>query len=317
MRIEQLIYLADIAQTGSISTTAQRVFLSQQAVSESIRSLERELGCKLLNRSKTGVTLTPKGQITAEHAAAMITQYHAMLSALSNEEDTTEFTGQILVTSSPMVTASIMPGVQHYMEKYHPAITLQMQNVFNDLVIKNVVEHKTELGFCYYTTMETAQLDALRARYPTLTIRKLYSNQIVHCVRKDSSYLSQKNAALPIIPEEKSIVIYFSADYTTGEKLFAQQLEKTAFHYDSFLVSDDIALIRDLVLRYDAICAMPELTYRMFFNSREYTAIPFPDNISDDLYCVYDADCYEPHFDIVISAVEREIRHILQKRLEY
>lgn len=317
MRIEQLIYLADIAQTGSISTTAQRVFLSQQAVSESIRSLERELGCKLLNRSKTGVTLTPKGQITAEYASTMITQYHALLSALSNEEEASDFAGQILVTSSPMVTASIMPGVQRYMEKYYPAITLQTQNVFNDLVIKNVVEHKIDLGFCYYTSMETTQLDALHVQYPTLTIQKLYSNQIVYCVRKDSSYLSLKNAASPIMPEEKGLAIYFSADYTSVEKQFVQQLEKTAFHYDSFLVSDDITLIRDLVLRYDAICAMPELSYRMFFNSREYTAIPFPDNISDDLYCVYDADCYESHFDIVISAVEREIRHILQKRLEY
>ena len=61
MRTEQLIYLIDIAKTGSINNTAQRLFTSQQSISESIKKLENELGCTILNRSKTGVTLTEDG----------------------------------------------------------------------------------------------------------------------------------------------------------------------------------------------------------------------------------------------------------------
>ena len=44
MRLEQLKCLVDIAQTGSITGTAQRMYATQQAVSKSIKQLEKELG---------------------------------------------------------------------------------------------------------------------------------------------------------------------------------------------------------------------------------------------------------------------------------
>ena len=55
MRIEKLKCLLDIAQTGSISATAQRLYISQQAVSKNIKHLEQELGVEVLVRTKTGV----------------------------------------------------------------------------------------------------------------------------------------------------------------------------------------------------------------------------------------------------------------------
>lgn len=53
MRTEQLQYLMDILKTGSINKTAQHFFISQQAVSNSLKQLENELGCTLLNRTAT------------------------------------------------------------------------------------------------------------------------------------------------------------------------------------------------------------------------------------------------------------------------
>ena len=120
MRIEQLIYLADIAQTGSITTTAQRVFLSQQAVSESIRNLEKELGYQLLNRSKTGVRLTQRGQLVTEYAQDIVQKYHDMISELATVVDTSSFVGNLTIASSPMVSKTLIPGVQEYLGKYHP-----------------------------------------------------------------------------------------------------------------------------------------------------------------------------------------------------
>ena len=55
MNIDQLRYFADLAKTNSITNTAKRMFISQQALSESIKRLENEVGCTLVNRSKTGV----------------------------------------------------------------------------------------------------------------------------------------------------------------------------------------------------------------------------------------------------------------------
>ncbi|MBQ1188217.1 MAG: LysR family transcriptional regulator, partial [Peptococcaceae bacterium] len=54
MNIDQLKYLVDLAKTSSMNTTAKRMFISQQAISESMKRLEKELDCTLLTRSKTG-----------------------------------------------------------------------------------------------------------------------------------------------------------------------------------------------------------------------------------------------------------------------
>ena len=72
MRLEQLKCLVDIAQTGSISSTAQRLYVTQQAVSKSIKQLEQELGIEILIRTNMGVRLTPIGQKVMEFARRVL-----------------------------------------------------------------------------------------------------------------------------------------------------------------------------------------------------------------------------------------------------
>lgn len=52
----------NVAETGSISKTAEKLFITQPSVSYSIRSLENELNVKLFNRTAKGVELTPEGK---------------------------------------------------------------------------------------------------------------------------------------------------------------------------------------------------------------------------------------------------------------
>lgn len=68
MQINQLEYLVDLSKTYSITNTAKRFYITQQAVSNSIKSLELELGVQLLNRSKKGVTFTPEGNLVLKYA---------------------------------------------------------------------------------------------------------------------------------------------------------------------------------------------------------------------------------------------------------
>ena len=62
MRIEQLLYLSEIAKTHSISIAANNLFVSQPAISTAIKKLEEELDVTLFSRSKNGVFLTPIGE---------------------------------------------------------------------------------------------------------------------------------------------------------------------------------------------------------------------------------------------------------------
>jgi DNA-binding transcriptional LysR family regulator len=54
MRLEQLQYVIEIADSGSISAAAERLHVSQPSISQSIASLERELNTKIFKRSRLG-----------------------------------------------------------------------------------------------------------------------------------------------------------------------------------------------------------------------------------------------------------------------
>lgn len=62
IKIEQLYYLKQIAKYGSFTDAAESLFITQPALSKSVRLLENELGgLRLLNRSVNGVSLTSDG----------------------------------------------------------------------------------------------------------------------------------------------------------------------------------------------------------------------------------------------------------------
>jgi len=69
---DQLRTLAAVADAGSLTAAAPKLFLSQSAVSEQIRKLEDKAGRQLLVRTKRGVTLTPAGEKLLEYARRLL-----------------------------------------------------------------------------------------------------------------------------------------------------------------------------------------------------------------------------------------------------
>jgi DNA-binding transcriptional LysR family regulator len=72
--LNQLQYVIEIAKTGSINNAAQRLFISQSALSTSISSLEKEIGQSIFVRSKRGVTLTSFGHTFISYVSSIKTQ---------------------------------------------------------------------------------------------------------------------------------------------------------------------------------------------------------------------------------------------------
>ena len=70
--LDQLRAFVAVAEAGSISAGAGRVFRSQSAVSEQLQKLEAAAGAALLSRSRQGVDLTPAGRRLIGHARQML-----------------------------------------------------------------------------------------------------------------------------------------------------------------------------------------------------------------------------------------------------
>jgi len=78
MRLQQLQYIAAVIQHGSIRKAAQNIFISEPAISKSLRELEAEYNVTLFKRSHSGMILTSDGEDFMVYARAIL-EHHSNL----------------------------------------------------------------------------------------------------------------------------------------------------------------------------------------------------------------------------------------------
>lgn len=88
MELRQLRYFVAIADSGSFTRAAERVYVAQSALSHQLAQLEDELGTALFDRSRRGVELTEAGQRFFPHAVSILRQAdEALASARSTDNE--------------------------------------------------------------------------------------------------------------------------------------------------------------------------------------------------------------------------------------
>lgn len=85
MEIRELRAFSAVAEEGSVSAAGRKLHLSQSAVSQTIQSLERQLGVQLLIRGAGGATLTGAGAVLLREARTLIVQHDRALAAVSGQ----------------------------------------------------------------------------------------------------------------------------------------------------------------------------------------------------------------------------------------
>ncbi len=135
----------ETARYSSFSIAAENLYVSQSAISQCIRQLERDLNAQLFVRTRRGVTLTKEGILLfqkVESAMQAIEQGETLLARLHHLES-----GSLVIAAGDSITTHyLLP----YIEKFHaiyPDIRIEMANSYSHHMLQCVKEGKAELAF--------------------------------------------------------------------------------------------------------------------------------------------------------------------------
>jgi DNA-binding transcriptional LysR family regulator len=171
LKLQQLRLFGAIAETGSFSAAAEKVGLSQPALSKSVKDMERELGARLLLRSSRGITLTSYGNAVAKRAASI----HRELERLN--DDFAWLRGEIAGELSIGVTALGASGpfarAIGTFRTRHPAVRIEIRQLRSDQIFDLVRNGLLDCGLLTtYGDDEPGGLEHVRmASYDVAIVR--------------------------------------------------------------------------------------------------------------------------------------------------
>ena len=146
MEIRQLKAFVAIAETGTFTAAAERMHVTQAAISMQIRQLERETGTKLFVRAPRRVILTEAGEKLLERAQAILREHDAALhemAALAGAER-----GRLRIGSaSAMVSGDPLPRVLTKLKTDHPNVETSVVSGTSEDLVQRLMAGEIDIAF--------------------------------------------------------------------------------------------------------------------------------------------------------------------------
>src|SRR6516165_7314566 len=144
MNLNHLAIFHAVAQAGSMTRGAERLDISQPAVSKQVQELEHALGVHLFDRIGRRVHLSHAGEILAEYAARLFAvaqeAEHAMVDARAAGR------GRLAIGASTTIGTYLLPAVQAEFWRRHPRVELLVQIENTEQVHRRLAGHELDLG---------------------------------------------------------------------------------------------------------------------------------------------------------------------------
>jgi DNA-binding transcriptional LysR family regulator len=175
MRIEQLEYVTAVAQFGSFRRAAEELHLSQPALSESVRNLERELGIDILDRGRSGTKISEAGRELMPHMLTAIDAIERLRQVAGEQNDSSRVVhlGTVTAATVPLLT----PTIREFGET-HPTTQVEVVTAQQARIHTALLEGRMDLGLVNYLEGEEVS--------PEFDTTELLRGRPVVCVKADS-----------------------------------------------------------------------------------------------------------------------------------
>ena len=242
MNLSQIRYeiFLKVAELGNITLAADALNYTQSGVSHAIAAMEREAGCTLFHRSKTGVTLTENGKALLPLLQELVNKQHSLdqaMDALSNR-----VAGTLRVGSFTSFTATWMALLMQDFTKQFPEVNIELTNGTYRDIENGITGGRLDCGFL--SGIENDPLDFT----PLFDDPMLVITAPGHALARKKSLPLQDLKKYPLISQ------FQGADHDVQQIFRKAKLRPKT----KFILDDDISVM-GMVAQDEGIALMPQM----------------------------------------------------------
>ncbi|MCA9574589.1 MAG: LysR family transcriptional regulator [Polyangiales bacterium] len=153
MNLDQLHAFLHVADLGSQSAAAERLHLTQPALSRRLRELESGVGVALFRRTGRGSVLTPAGVELRRRAAPLVEELERVGRDLA--DDTGILRGDVRLATPPSVGVELAGEVITQLRAEHPEVRLSVSVALTGEVREGLLRGDLDLGVLYHPVAST------------------------------------------------------------------------------------------------------------------------------------------------------------------
>lgn len=210
MSLDYLKTFVIVAEKKSFSKAAEKLSLSQPAISFQIKSLEKKYGQPLIDRTSQQLNLTPAGEILYAQARKILRLQQELEEELSSLSG--EVKGQLNIGASTIPGEYILPNLISIFRKQCPKVKISIEIGDSRDIVRKVLEQEIGLG-----------LVGTIFPNPRLSYQKLVSDELVLIAPPAHPLAKEKRVSL----KEATKYPFLIREAGSGTlKTFQQELEK-------------------------------------------------------------------------------------------
>jgi DNA-binding transcriptional LysR family regulator len=274
MDFDQLETILEVSRLSSFSRAAEKRFRTQPAISSQIRSLEEEVGAKLLDRSGGKVSITAPGKLFQKFAEETIAARKATITAIAETERIPR--GEIVVGANEGTCLHILPEVFAEFKKQYPDVGVNISRADYAKILESVIDNSVDFGVL-----------SLPVTDPRLTVVMLHRDELIIIAPPTHPLAKLKSATIAEVAQYPLILPKSGHTRDSLENLFHERKLKPRCAMEL----DSSELLKRFVAANAGVGFIPRSNVPEDVRANVLTTIPIADaHIKRDLALVFRKD---------------------------
>jgi DNA-binding transcriptional LysR family regulator len=247
MELWQLRTFRVVAETLNFTRAAERLNLTQSAVSHQIKALETELGEPLFIRAKRGVKLTQAGKAALEYVERMLDDAEALKERVSGREHTP--VGRVRAAAATQAFVHLFAPLFESFMREHQGVELSFRTTAStDQTVTDILNGASDVGFA-----------SMPVYSPALQVTELFEDELVLIVGHAHKLASRLEATVKEIESERLILFERGASIRRSTEDFFKRVNISP---ELALESNDTYFIKLMVEHGLGISLLPAWAVR-------------------------------------------------------